>query len=137
MGNEEVRRTLDGILNCHPRLGEKKTTTTEGKELSEASKREQEAMRNAEVQLGLDETKTNTTITESLEEKLWRLNMEYEERFGGLRYTTFVNGRPRPIIMDDMEMRIKRGDLLREKRDAIDALCDIARDRAGKMGESP
>jgi hypothetical protein len=32
---------------------------------------------------------------------------------------TFVNGRPRPVIMEDMEMRIERADPRQERIDAI------------------
>jgi len=38
--------------------------------------------------------------------------------------------------MEDMERRIKRGDLDLEKQEAIQAMCDIAIDRAKKMGGS-
>lgn len=31
----------------------------------------------------------------------------------------FVNGRPRPVIIEDMEKRIERGDIKQEKLDAI------------------
>ena len=33
--------------------------------------------------------------------------------------STFVNGRPRPVIMEDMQRRIERADLRQEKVDAI------------------
>lgn len=49
------------MLNSHPRLGEKK------EKVGELSGREQGGLR-------------------GLEEELGRLNGEYEERFGGLRY---------------------------------------------------
>jgi hypothetical protein len=39
---------------------------------------------------------------------------------------TFVNGRPRPVIMDDMEMRIKRADHRQEKVDAIQVRLRLA-----------
>jgi 2-oxo-4-hydroxy-4-carboxy--5-ureidoimidazoline (OHCU) decarboxylase len=62
------------------------------------------------------------------------LNREYEERFPGLRYVVFVNGRPRSVIMDDMRARIARGDVMAERREAVDAMCDIAKDRCRKLG---
>lgn len=68
----------------------------------------------------------------------------------------FVNGRPRPVIMEDMRKRIARGDVNAERRDAIkvratwrisliavlirraQAMCDIAADRARKLlGPAP
>jgi hypothetical protein len=33
--------------------------------------------------------------------------------------SVFVNGRSRPVIMEDMQRRIDRGDLKQEKTDAI------------------
>ncbi|PFH57852.1 hypothetical protein XA68_14471 [Ophiocordyceps unilateralis] len=61
------------------------------------------------------------------------LNAEYEARFPGLRYVVFVNGRPRADIMRDMRARIDRGDYACEVDAALQAMCDIATDRAGKL----
>lgn len=47
--------------------------------------------------------------------------------------SVFVNGRPRPTIMDDMRRRIQRGDIESERREAIQAMCDIAADRAATL----
>lgn len=33
--------------------------------------------------------------------------------------SVFVNGRSRPVIMEDMQRRIERGDITQEKQDAI------------------
>jgi OHCU decarboxylase len=33
--------------------------------------------------------------------------------------SVFVNGRPRPVIMQDMQSRIDRGDIKQERLDAI------------------
>jgi len=38
------------------------------------------------------------------------LNEEYERRYPGLRYITFVNGRSRAVIMEEMEERLGIGD---------------------------
>ncbi|OAL46700.1 hypothetical protein IQ07DRAFT_138656 [Pyrenochaeta sp. DS3sAY3a] len=103
--------TLSAILCAHPRLGEKKVD-------SEQSRREQ-----AQLQGGAEEG-----------EKLAALNTEYEEKFPGLRYVVFVNGRPRPVIMENMRQRIDRGDIQAERLEAIQAMCDIAADRAAKLG---
>ncbi|RCI15761.1 hypothetical protein L249_2503 [Ophiocordyceps polyrhachis-furcata BCC 54312] len=65
--------------------------------------------------------------------QLAALNAEYELRFPGLRYVVFVNGRPRPDIMRDMRARIDRGDYACEVDAALQAMCDIARDRAAKL----
>ncbi|KAB8296250.1 hypothetical protein EYC80_009025 [Monilinia laxa] len=45
----------------------------------------------------------------------------------------FVNGRSRPVIFEDMQRRISRGDINFERREAIQAMCDIAADRASKL----
>ncbi|PSN66083.1 hypothetical protein BS50DRAFT_406331 [Corynespora cassiicola Philippines] len=102
---------LSEILCSHPRLGEKKVE-------SEQSRAEQ-----AQLQQGADEEK----------EKLAQLNREYEEKFPGLRYVVFVNGRPRPAIFENMQSRIARGDIKAERQEAIQAMCDIAADRAAKL----
>ena len=47
--------------------------------------------------------------------------------------SVFVNGRPRPAIMENMRKRIDRGDVGAERQEAIQAMCDIARDRATKL----
>jgi hypothetical protein len=53
------------------------------------------------------------------DEELARLNREYEERFPGLRYVVWVNGRGRGEVMGDMRRRIGRGDLREEEREGI------------------
>lgn len=45
-----------------------------------------------------------------------------------------MNGRSRPVIMDDMQRRISTSNQKQEKLDAIQAMCDIANDRAKKLG---
>ncbi|PVI01477.1 hypothetical protein DM02DRAFT_346407 [Periconia macrospinosa] len=107
----EDLQTLSEILCSHPRLGEKKVE-------SEQSRAEQ-----AQLQQGAEEEKV----------KLEQLNNEYEERFPGLRYVVFVNGRPRPVIMENMRARIDRGNIQAERLEAIQAMCDIAVDRAEKL----
>lgn len=110
----EKIKILDEILGSHPRLGEKKVD-------SEQSRKEQ-----AQLQGSGEEA-----------EKLRGLNAEYEEKFPGLRYVVFVNGRPRPVIMENMRERIDRGDINLERQEAIQAMCDIAGDRAGKLQSAP
>lgn len=46
---------------------------------------------------------------------------------------SFVNGRSRGVIMAEMRQRIDRGDREREIAETIQAMCDIAKDRAGKL----
>ncbi|KAF1957791.1 hypothetical protein CC80DRAFT_491152 [Byssothecium circinans] len=112
--NSSDTAKLSEILCSHPRLGEKKVESAQ-------SRAEQ-----AQLQKGGEEEK----------EKLARLNEEYEERFPGLRYVVFVNGRERPVIMENMRARIDRGDIEAERLEAIQAMCDIATDRAAKLQKS-
>lgn len=111
--SDEDRRPLHNILGSHPRLGEPKKET-----LSEQSKKEQ-----AKLQEGKEEER----------EMLRGLNEEYERRFPGLRYVVFVNGRGRKEVMENMRRRIERGDKSAEEREGIEAMCDIAKDRARKL----
>ncbi|KAF7959786.1 hypothetical protein EAE96_001393 [Botrytis aclada] len=105
------REWLDKILGSHPRLGEKKVDSVQSK---------------------AEQAQLNTGPTEEAE-KLKDLNEEYEKTFPGLRYVVFVNGRSRPIIFEDMRRRISRGDIGLERKEAIQAMCDIAVDRATKL----
>jgi len=66
---------------------------------------------------------------------LQALNEEYEARFPGLRYVVFVNGRSREVVMGDMRERIETGTMEGEVRKASQAMCDIAVDRARKLGQ--
>ncbi|KAK8058609.1 hypothetical protein PG994_009057 [Apiospora phragmitis] len=105
------QQKLHGILGSHPRLGAKK--------IESAQSQAEQAQLN---QGGADEA-----------EKLKALNDEYEQRFPGLRYVVFVNGRSRPVVMEDMHRRIDRGDPKEEEKEAIKAMVDIALDRAKKL----
>ncbi|KAK0736435.1 Oxo-4-hydroxy-4-carboxy-5-ureidoimidazoline decarboxylase [Apiosordaria backusii] len=118
--NSEGKKKLYQVLGSHPRLGAPKPGK-QGEELSEQSKNEQKQLR------GGDEREAR---------RLAELNEEYEETFPGLRYVIFVNGRGRDVIMEDMERRIKRGDIREEEKEGIQAMCDIAKDRAGKLLKS-
>ncbi|KIW64264.1 hypothetical protein PV04_09211 [Phialophora macrospora] len=108
---ESDHKWLEAILSAHPRLGGKKVD-------SEQSRKEQAQLN----QGGADQA-----------ERLAELNRAYEDKFPGLRYVVFVNGRSRPVIMEDMEKRINRGDIQLEKQEAIQAMVDIANDRAKKL----
>ncbi|KAI9371796.1 Oxo-4-hydroxy-4-carboxy-5-ureidoimidazoline decarboxylase [Aspergillus egyptiacus] len=111
------RDILVGILGSHPRLGQPKTAAA-AEHLSELSKKEQ-----ANLNTGAEEQA----------ERLRALNAEYEEKFPGLRFVTFVNGRSRHVIMEEMRQRIDRGNADREVEEIIQAMCDIAKDRARKL----
>ncbi|EAA33818.1 hypothetical protein NCU05692 [Neurospora crassa OR74A] len=115
---ENIQRPLHAILGSHPRLGEAKK-----EKLSAQSRKEQ-----AHLNSGGD--------SEEVKEELRRLNKMYEETFPGLRYVVWVNGRGRGEVMADMRRRIARGDLRAEEREGIQAMCDIAADRAAKLLKS-
>ncbi|KAK3721591.1 hypothetical protein LTR37_003147 [Vermiconidia calcicola] len=98
------------ILGSHPRLGAKEVESTQ-------SQAEQ-----AQLQ-GIGEDA----------EQLKVLNDEYENKFPGLRYVVFVNGRSRPEILEDMKRRIADSDMKTEQTVATRAMCEIAADRASKL----
>lgn len=99
--------TLLSILGSHPRLGARKVESAQ-------SQAEQANLQGEG-------------------EELAKLNREYEDKFPGLRYVVFVNGRGRPEIMENMKSRISRGDFASEVDEALQAMCDIAKDRASKL----
>ncbi|VEU23845.1 DEKNAAC104860 [Brettanomyces naardenensis] len=110
----ELKETIEAIVGAHPRLGTPKKTG-----LSSHSRNEQKTLNGGDP---------------GLAKRLTNLNEEYEEAFPGLRYVVFVNGRSRPIIMEDMKRRIERNDCGAEILDSFNAMCDIALDRAAKFG---
>ncbi|TFB05973.1 putative allantoinase 1 [Trichoderma ghanense] len=109
----EPNPVLLSVLGSHPRLGDKNV------------KSPQSAAEQADFQ----------GDSEPEAEELAALNKEYEEAFPGLRYVVYVNGRGRPEIMEDMRARIERSDFSREVIAAVQAMCDIAKDRASKLPE--
>ncbi|KAH8167413.1 hypothetical protein CIB48_g805 [Xylaria polymorpha] len=113
------RDKLHSILGSHPRLGAKKVDSAQ-------SRVEQAQLNN--------NTASSSGVGEA--DRLADLNREYEERFPGLRYVVFVNGRGRQAIMEDMRLRIDRGDIRLEEMEGIQAMVDIALDRAGKLGST-
>lgn len=90
---------LESILGAHPRLGAKKVESAQ-------SQAEQAQLNRGGG--GVEEA-----------QKLQELNEEYEKAYPGLRYVVFVNGRSRPVIMENMKTRIARGDIAAERADAI------------------
>ncbi|KAL2123668.1 hypothetical protein VTJ04DRAFT_33 [Mycothermus thermophilus] len=127
-----ARGKLHNILGSHPRLGRKPVPGGggEAEKLSALSAAEQGKMRAASSSSG---SGASLEEAEKEEEELARLNAEYEARFPGLRYVTWVNGRPRRVILEDMRERIDKGDLDEEERRGVEAICDIAVDRAKKL----
>lgn len=107
-----VSKDVSAIISAHPRLGPLKNA------LSSHSSAEQRSL------AGLEEEA----------ERLRQLNDRYEKQFPGLRFVVYVNGRSRDAIMEIMKQRIDRGDIRAERREAFEAMCDIALDRAAKLG---
>ncbi|KAI0103797.1 Oxo-4-hydroxy-4-carboxy-5-ureidoimidazoline decarboxylase [Nemania sp. FL0031] len=111
-----AQATLHSILGSHPRLGAKKVDSAQSR---------------------AEQAQLNTGAGAADEaERLAALNAEYEARFPGLRYVVFVNGRGRDLVMKDMRRRIDRGDIRAEEREGIQAMIDIALDRAQKLGST-
>ncbi|KAK9452260.1 Oxo-4-hydroxy-4-carboxy-5-ureidoimidazoline decarboxylase [Limtongia smithiae] len=106
--NTSAKANLLEILAAHPRLGARKVDSVYSVQEQASLQGEAESLR--------------------------VLNTEYEEKFPGLRYVVFVNGRPREVIMENMRQRIERGDYEKETLEALNAMCEIARDRAAKLG---
>ncbi|PHH61606.1 hypothetical protein CDD81_8121 [Ophiocordyceps australis] len=102
---------LLSVVGAHPRLGEKKV----------------ESAQSAAEQASLAGQR----------EELAKLNREYEAKYPGLRYVVFVKGRDRREIMQEMRARIDGSDFAAEVRSALQAMCDIAKDRASKLATQP
>ncbi|KAK2605878.1 hypothetical protein QQS21_003718 [Conoideocrella luteorostrata] len=98
---------LLSVVGSHPRLGAKKVDSA------------QSAAEQANLQ--------------GEGQQLAELNQEYEKKFPGLRFVVFVNGRGRPEIMQDMRGRIDQADFSKEIYTALQAMCDIAKDRVSKL----
>lgn len=106
-----AKAVLLSILGAHPRLGAKKVESAQ----SQAEQAQLQAASEKEGAL------------------LAALNAEYESAFPGLIYVVFVNGRSRDVIMKNMRERIDRGDFEQEEVEAIEAMANIAKDRASKL----
>lgn len=109
---ETVLPKVAKIIAAHPRLGPSKD------KLSSHSSAEQKTL------VGNEEEA----------QKLAVLNELYEKTFPGLRYVVFVAGRSRESIMENMKSRISRANIVKEREEAFNAMCDIALDRASKLG---
>ncbi|KAL1837312.1 hypothetical protein VTJ49DRAFT_4034 [Mycothermus thermophilus] len=139
-GDGEGRRVLHAILGSHPRLGRKPLPTqgssnegAEEEKLSALSAVEQGHLRGSGSGSGSGSGEAEEEEEERKkkeEEELARLNAEYEKRFPGLRYVTWVNGRPRSVILADMRERIAEGSLEEEERRGV----ELPTRRLGKNG---
>jgi 2-oxo-4-hydroxy-4-carboxy-5-ureidoimidazoline decarboxylase len=110
------------LVDAHPRLGAPPAT------VSAMSYREQGYQAEAAANLADEAARERDRVAAELD----RLNHEYEARFG-FRYCVFVAGRPRAALLPDMEAALL-ADRGAELDRALDAVVDIARDRAQASG---
>jgi len=110
------------LIDAHPRLG--------------APPGEVSAM--SYVEQGYDQDAAEAAAREAIVERgrvaaeLDRLNQAYEDRFG-FRYCVFVAGRPRSALIPAFQAALA-ADPAAERARGIDAVIDIAMDRAAKLG---
>jgi len=110
------------LVDAHPRLGAPPAS------VSALSFVEQGYDQAAAERAARDAETARARIAAELD----RLNTAYEARFG-FRYCVFVAGRPRSELLAEFEAALA-ADRLAELRRAIDAVVDIAADRASKLG---
>lgn len=110
------------LIDAHPRLGAPPAS------VSAMSFVEQGYDREAAERAAHDAETERARVAAELD----RLNTAYEERFG-FRYCVFVAGRPRVELLDALRAALD-ADRLAEISRAIDAVVDIAIDRAAKLG---
>lgn len=103
------------LIDAHPRLGAPPATVSALSYVEQSYDRETAA------------AATSATLAEALE----RANDAYEAHFG-FRYCVFVAGRSREALMPDLTAALAR-DRDFEIQRALDAVVDIARDRATKV----
>jgi 2-oxo-4-hydroxy-4-carboxy-5-ureidoimidazoline decarboxylase len=108
------------LIDAHPRLGALPTS------VSAMSFREQGYDRGAAQNLAADAAREQAAVAAELD----RLNREYEGTFG-FRYCVFVAGRPRSELLPEMAAALRR-ERDSELHRALDAVVDIAADRAGR-----
>jgi len=113
------------LIDAHPRLGAPPAS------VSAMSFREQGYDAEGAANLASEAAVERDRVAAQLD----RLNREYEFRFG-FRYCVFVAGRPRAALLPGFETALAqpRDDELHR---AIDAVIEIARDRASKPAPEP
>jgi 2-oxo-4-hydroxy-4-carboxy-5-ureidoimidazoline decarboxylase len=112
------------LIDAHPRLG------APPESVSAMSFVEQGYDRAAAERAAHDATTERARVAAELD----RLNAAYEDRFG-FRYCVFVAGRPRSALLAGFEAALV-ADRSTELARAIDAVIDIAADRAARVGAS-
>ena len=110
------------LLDAHPRLGAPLASVSAMSFVVQGYHREaaEQAARAAESE--------RARVAAELD----RLNTAYEERFG-FRYCVFVAGRPRAALLAGLGAAL-RADRPAEIARALDAVVDIATDRAARLG---
>lgn len=134
-----VRTIIGEVMNSHPRLGAPNPAPTtdapHNPSLSTLSAAEQRAMNVAST---AKSTVAAAPDPDSETAQLAQLNGAYEAAYPGLRFVTFVAGRPRSAIMEEMRAAIARkgapGALAEERRKAAVAVCRIAEARVEAVG---
>jgi 2-oxo-4-hydroxy-4-carboxy-5-ureidoimidazoline decarboxylase len=110
------------LIDAHPRLG------APPESVSALSFVEQGYDRDAAEAAARDALADRERVAAELD----RLNVAYEERFG-FRYCVFVDGRSRADLLPGMAAALDAGRAAEISR-ALDAVIDIARDRAARLG---
>lgn len=110
------------LIDAHPRLGAPPTS------MSALSFEEQGYDRDAAEAAARDALAERERVAAELD----RLNAAYEDRFG-FRYCTFVNGRSKAELLPGMAAALHASRPSEISR-ALDAVVDIARDRAARLG---
>lgn len=113
------------LIDAHPRLGAPPAS------VSALSFVEQGYGRDAAEAAARDAVTERDRVAGELD----RLNAAYEERFG-FRYCVFVNGRTRAELLPGMVAALG-DDRPSEVSRALDAVIDIARDRAARLAGTP
>jgi len=108
------------LVDAHPRLGAPPAS------VSALSFREQGYDREAAEQLAAEAVRERARVAAELDQ----LNRDYESRFG-FRYCVFVAGRSRAALLPEFEAALAR-ERDSELHRALDAVVDIAIDRAGR-----
>ena len=117
--DNQYKSELSNIIAAHPKLGVPKKIQGE---LSELSKQEQK---------NLGDSKN---YSPEIKEALIKLNDEYEDKYKGLRFVCFVNGRDRVEIIKEMKSILSSENTWNQEAErAINAMCDIALDRVKKL----
>jgi 2-oxo-4-hydroxy-4-carboxy--5-ureidoimidazoline (OHCU) decarboxylase len=117
--DDRYKSELSNIIAAHPKLGVPKQIQGE---LSELSKLEQK---------NLNDSQNNGP---EIKEALIKLNDAYENKYKGLRFVCFVNGRNRVEIIGEMNDILNSSNSWNQEAErAINAMCDIALDRFQKL----